>query len=249
MMDFFLANLANENLCWEEVMVDPLGGSGYKTRMVHITGDKFCEPSSASPVGPILMVHDLYWNVARWFKYFDDGVTKIPERLFNMGYDIWMADMRGTLPSQEHTTSDLINSEPETYWDFLLEDMGEEDIPAMLKKVLDSTTSSCKKVNILTAGYSSAIVASALDAFPSSTNNWVSQALMLEPIFVTGDRYSSALYGEDPTVSNPCLWVNSGRLLSQEKYRSLTRRLGAFITKDCRATWDSAEYSAYLDYV
>ena len=64
MNDFEDSNEDNGQFSWEEVLVEPIADSGYKVRMAHIIGDAQGNPSEASSKGPILLLHNLFYNVA-----------------------------------------------------------------------------------------------------------------------------------------------------------------------------------------
>ena len=53
------------------------------------------------------------------------------------GYDVWLANARGTRYSLEHKTLDA-RTNPE-YWDFGYDTQGKYDNPANIKKVLEVT--------------------------------------------------------------------------------------------------------------
>ena len=52
--------------------------------------------------------------------------------------------------------------------------MGEEDIPAMVERILAETSGDCKKVSILASGHSSVMASFMLDTFPVQTSDWIS---------------------------------------------------------------------------
>ena len=68
-------------------------------------------------------------------------VVNSPEKanafiLSRAGYDVWMANNRGSKFGQYHKTLDPKDRE---FWDFYQEDMGTKDLPAFIDFVLDKT--------------------------------------------------------------------------------------------------------------
>ena len=69
--------------------------------------------------------------------------TKAPA--FNMcqrkqGYDVWLANSRGTKYSLGHTKFDY--GKDSAYWDFSFAEMGKYDLPAIVEYILDNTDKS-----------------------------------------------------------------------------------------------------------
>ena len=68
------------------------------------------------------------------------GVDTLPTQLFEAGYDVWIAVPRGEPMSRANTTLDPDSSDPDTgaaaYWNFGVDDIAKEDIPAMINEVL-----------------------------------------------------------------------------------------------------------------
>ena len=56
----------------------------------------------------------------------------LPLRLFDDGFDVWMASNRGTKYCQEHETFDISSAE---YWDFSWVEMGKYDDISNIKYV------------------------------------------------------------------------------------------------------------------
>ena len=59
--------------------------------------------------------------------------------LANEGYDVWMGNSRGTIPSRRHMKYDPDGRHKALYWDFSWAEMGKYDILASLKKVKNIT--------------------------------------------------------------------------------------------------------------
>lgn len=78
-----------------------------------------------------------------------EGELPLPIRLQNEGYDVWLANMRGTRYSRKHTSLDPSDISSD-YWKFSWAEKGMLDIPAAIKKVKE--TSGVEKVAYI--GYS-----------------------------------------------------------------------------------------------
>ncbi|XP_055590800.1 lipase 3-like [Uranotaenia lowii] len=89
-----------------------------------------------TPKYPVLIVHGLLGSSA-------DFVVSGPNHslayyLSDSGYDVWLANVRGTRYSKDHTDRPLQSRE---YWDFSWHEMGYYDIPSMIDYILNSTSS------------------------------------------------------------------------------------------------------------
>jgi len=56
--------------------------------------------------------------------------------LVNKGYDVWLANARGSTNSQRHKT---LKSSDNAFWDFSWHEIGYYDIPAEIDYILDHT--------------------------------------------------------------------------------------------------------------
>ena len=98
--------------------------------MVHITGDENGAGIPSSPdKSPLLLVHGLNTDGLIWFERNDPFKTALPMQLFDAGYDVYIANLRGTEGSRGHDTldpddlDDLVNGAA-AYWDFDASDSG-----------------------------------------------------------------------------------------------------------------------------
>ena len=85
--------------------------------------------------GPVLLHHGYGTDGTTWLQTADFPSPTFPERLFNDGYDVWVAFGRGTIESRAHTTLDADENATE-YWDFGVEDLAKVDIPTFITEIL-----------------------------------------------------------------------------------------------------------------
>lgn len=126
---------AGQGYQWEAHEVTT--STGYELTLFRITGDNLGTPRTAD-LGPVLLVHGLYSDVFDWLTTGGAGPVK-PISMHDSGYDVWIAVTRGRLYSKGHTT--LSATDPLTkdqYWDYTFVEIGTEDIPAMLDKIIEN---------------------------------------------------------------------------------------------------------------
>lgn len=87
-----LVAAATADLTWMRYEVE---SNGYILTMVRFIGDSDGNAADVDPKGPVLLMPGAYQDS---LNYFDELATtqSIPERLFNAGYDVWIANRRGT---------------------------------------------------------------------------------------------------------------------------------------------------------
>ena len=80
--------------------------------------------------GPILLVHGAYTNGGSWMDRSDQDKVHLPMLLHEAGYDVFIANKRGTYYSRKHTKFDA--DKHEAYWNFSHEEIGKYDITTMI---------------------------------------------------------------------------------------------------------------------
>ena len=126
-----------ENLTWRSYMVD---SNGYQLSMIRVTGDSDNNASNATARGPVLLINSIYEDGTSYlqpasyggYSGSDSYDYSIVQRLFDAGYDVWISNRRGTRYSQGHSTDNLINDDPQSYWSWDMSTVGEQDINAMV---------------------------------------------------------------------------------------------------------------------
>lgn len=79
---------------------------------------------------PVLLVHGL-WNSSANFVL--NGSNSLAFLLALAGYDVWLANLRGTRYSKEHTK---LPGNSKEYWNFSCHEIGYYDLPAMIDHVV-----------------------------------------------------------------------------------------------------------------
>ncbi|XP_001844305.2 lipase 1 [Culex quinquefasciatus] len=99
---------------------------GYVLKMFRIL------PKRENIVGkkPVLLVHGL-WNSSANFVL--NGSSSFAFLLALAGYDVWLANLRGTRYSKEHTK---LPGNSKEYWNFSCHEIGYYDLPAMIDHVV-----------------------------------------------------------------------------------------------------------------
>ncbi|XP_017099328.2 lipase 3 isoform X2 [Drosophila bipectinata] len=83
---------------------------------------------------PVLLVHGLLDSSATWVMM---GPNKaLGYLLYDQGYDVWMANVRGNTYSRKHVKYSTHHAK---FWDFTFHEMGKHDIPSTIDYVLNYT--------------------------------------------------------------------------------------------------------------
>ncbi|XP_023173193.2 lipase 3 isoform X1 [Drosophila hydei] len=83
---------------------------------------------------PVLLVHGLLDSSATWVMM---GPNKgLGYMLYEQGYDVWMANVRGNTYSRKHIKYTHSHAK---FWDFTFHEMGVHDIPKTIDYILDTT--------------------------------------------------------------------------------------------------------------
>ena len=141
----------DENYQWE--VVNTTTDDGYGLSMVRITGD---ENGDACPgdKGPVLILHGFPRDATSMLF---NGSFTYPNRLCDEGYDVYLANFRGTPGSRTVTAAgvdpdDTTPSVQQEWWNFDDVTIGKQDVPAFVNQILTTRQaegSDCLKVQIL----------------------------------------------------------------------------------------------------
>lgn len=90
--------------------------------------------------GPVLLWHGEFGTGEDWMDTKTTTIGALPTRLFDIGYDVWIAWKRGTYPSKGHTdpTYGADYADPakaKLYWNFSSDEIGKQDLAAVVKAI------------------------------------------------------------------------------------------------------------------
>lgn len=106
--------------------------------------------------------------------------------LANAGYDVWLGNNRGTVFGQKHVSKD---SKSKEFWDFTWEEMGTNDLPAFIDKILAETGAS--RVNYMAHSEGTTQLLAGASLKPNYFNTKINLATLLAPV-------ASAAYVSQP---------------------------------------------------
>ncbi|XP_075163474.1 lipase 3-like isoform X2 [Haematobia irritans] len=93
----------------------------------------------------VLLTHGLMSSSDIWV--LNKPENGLPFMLANAGYDVWLANARGNIYSQNHVSLDPTSGQ---FWDFSLDEIGQYDLPAIIDYIIATT----KQPSIHYVGYS-----------------------------------------------------------------------------------------------
>jgi len=121
-----LMQTAGDDLDWKAF--EATSDDGYITTLWRITGTNGARSPRESPRGPILLQHGIWSDAQSWMERSDSTSAALPVKLFNLGFDVWIANGRGTTYSSGHTT---LNAEIDNdYYDYCFVEQAVMDLPA-----------------------------------------------------------------------------------------------------------------------
>ena len=120
--ELFAEDMAYWGYTWEPIKVKT--DDGYILTTFRITGriGHHVEPDPA--LNPIVAMHGLACDATSWVGIGERDFEPLVFRLFNRGFDVYLASNRGTKYCQEHES--LTIEDPE-YWAFSWAEMGHQD--------------------------------------------------------------------------------------------------------------------------
>ncbi|ODM90501.1 Lipase 3 [Orchesella cincta] len=110
-----------------------LSEDGYISNIIRISGSFTSPPKGNKP--SVLVFHGLAGSSAHWIMQ-PDG-RNLAFTLVNSGYDVWLAGLRGSSSSTEHTRLDSYKDH--TYWNFNMNDIATKDLPLFLELIKNET--------------------------------------------------------------------------------------------------------------
>ncbi|CAF3996256.1 unnamed protein product [Adineta steineri] len=91
--------------------------------------------SSSTTGRPVLLQHGLLDAATTWVMNFPD--QSLAFILADIGYDVWLGNMRGNRYSRAHTKYNP--NHDEQFWNFSWDDMARDDLPSMIYYILNVT--------------------------------------------------------------------------------------------------------------
>lgn len=130
---------------WEPIMVKT--EDGFNLTTFHLTGRTFGHPHKERDpsLNPVVMMNGLECDATSYFGIGDKNAPSIPLRLYERGFDVYLANNRGTKYSREHDKYTVDDAE---FWDWTWMEMGSQDDIENIKMIVEKTG---KKVSYIGA--------------------------------------------------------------------------------------------------
>ncbi|XP_015112842.1 lipase 3 isoform X1 [Diachasma alloeum] len=106
---------------------------GYNIRIDRISGSPSSPEAPGKPI--VYLLHGIGVASEAWVLW--DPNNSLAFLLADAGYDVWLANMRGTTNGRSHRT--LNPDEDNEFWDFDLTTIATRDLPAQIDFILDRT--------------------------------------------------------------------------------------------------------------
>lgn len=179
----------------------------------------------------MLLVHGTGEDASQWMEVDENGES-IGMRYAQEGYDVWYANMRGSVPSSpRRKLADDSDDKAcaDNYWEFDYNDLAEKDLPAMIEKVVE-VSGKCQKVTLVGHSLGGTILANGLSK-SEFARKYVAQAVGIAPCF----------------VASPGSLGDLNALLSMVSYEALNAFIELFSVKSLFGRdWDSLKEAVCL---
>ena len=170
------------NFFWKSYKVySGEAGSEYELTMFRIVAKRRRNRPFATPKGPILLIHGAFTDSITWMDRTDETEKNVGSLLAEEGYDVWYANMRGTRYSRENKKWDA-DADKEEFWDYDFSDLAKEDVPAMIKKIIE-VNGSCTKVSLVGHSLGSQNIINLLSQ-SSVASNYIAQSVAMAPCLI-----------------------------------------------------------------
>lgn len=127
-----------------------------------------------------LQADGTYWESELTTPNNDSIGNSIGFVLATKGFDVWLANYRGNIYSMNHTT---LNVEDSKFWEFSIDEMTREDLPALIEYVKEQT----QKPSIGYIGHSQGnIMMFGLLAIQPKYSDSIRPFIALSPVFYGG---------------------------------------------------------------
>ncbi|KAI3916764.1 hypothetical protein MKW98_026235 [Papaver atlanticum] len=152
---------------------------GYILSMQRIPVGKSGETSGVRPP-PVLLQHGVLMDGITWLLNTPD--QSLAYILADNGFDVWIANTRGTKFSRGHTS---LSPDDSPYWDWTWDQLVQYELPAIFQYVHDQTTQ-----NIHYVGHSLGTLVALASFSQQKLLNMLSSAALLSPIAYIGQMTS-----------------------------------------------------------
>lgn len=113
-------------------------------------------------LGPLLLVHGFSSDADSFVRGFtDSSLPNWAVQMAEQGYDVYIANLRGTQTSKGNTNGQSAAFDDELFWNFDNDTVAQFDIPALVKHVIKEN-GRCEKVTLLGDSNGAAITLKAL---------------------------------------------------------------------------------------
>ena len=137
--------------------------------------------------------------------YEEKSPLYLPETLHDEGYDVWIANPRGTKYSRGHhhltAEHDHEYYGREKYWDYGVEDLALDDLPAIIDKILrvrQSEHNLCQKVQVVTHEKAGNYALLLLNEYPTTSHERIQSLVTQAPCFYEDRKiYDKRYYHEN----------------------------------------------------
>ena len=145
----------------------------------------------------MIFVHGAASDASTWFYRTDPNLDVIGTQYAMEGFDVWYANLRGSIPSRSH---ELASFDPDgdfefqraAYWDFDYNDMAEQDIQAVIEKVIQ-VNGDCKKATLIGHSLGATVIPNALSK-SSRARKYVQASINMGPCFIPdGNSFAPGL--------------------------------------------------------
>ena len=135
--------------------------TGYNLTMFRLIGNELQQPYVETK-GPVLLIGGIYSDGGDWIKCTNPIYKSMAVQLAEAGHDVWISQDRGQPGSNTHTALSLLDPiQKAEYWNYTFHEIGTEDIPAMVDKIIAERPGNCAKVTLIphSSGVNAAMVA------------------------------------------------------------------------------------------
>ena len=136
---------------------------GYIQTVFRVTGDPGGNDLNVADQGPVIFRHGFSQDSNAWFAVVDQTRPPTPISMYMRGYDVYLAQSRGSDGSRSHETLDPAN---EDFWAWTAETLAKYEVPALLEAVQAeraSLSKPCLKANLVNSSAASPVAFIALD--------------------------------------------------------------------------------------